>query len=154
MDNSRCKKLWKFFHAIWFMFELCDHSFELFYSLVTYRWLKQNFCRFLQGVDGGKKKTMKIRILPTSYYQSTFYNNSRRMKNTILFGNQSLTWFTAEIFAKYFANFFCCEKSKFFTCIVNKWLIVVISKSKEYCENYLFIFLNIFRIYRFCPLKL
>ena len=35
------------------------------------------------------------------------------MKETFLFGNQPLTRFTAEIFAKYFANFFCCEKSKF-----------------------------------------
>ena len=59
MHNSRCKKLWKFLHAILFMFELRDHSFELFYSLVTNRWLKHNFCRFLQGVDGGKKKPSK-----------------------------------------------------------------------------------------------
>ena len=39
------------------------------------------------------------------------------MKNTILFGNQSLTRFTSEIFAKMLQNilriFFCCEKLKF-----------------------------------------
>ena len=35
------------------------------------------------------------------------------MKNTILFGNQSLTWFTAEIFAKYFANFFVAKNRNF-----------------------------------------
>ena len=35
------------------------------------------------------------------------------MKNKIVFGNQSLRRFTAEIFAKDFAIFFCCEKSKF-----------------------------------------
>ena len=39
MYNSRCKKLQKFLHAILFMFQLRDHSFELFYSLITYRWL-------------------------------------------------------------------------------------------------------------------
>ena len=74
------------------------------------------------------------------------------------FGNQSLTRFTAENFAKYFvkyfANFFLLRKILIFTCIVNKWLIVIVRKSKECCENYLFIFLNIFRIYSFCPLKI
>ena len=60
------------------------------------------------------------------------------MKNSILFGNKSLTRFTAEIFAKILQNIlriFSIAKSEFFSCIVNKWLIVVIRKSKECCEN-------------------
>ena len=79
------------------------------------------------------------------------------MKNTILFGNQFLTRFTAEIFAKILQNILrilFVAKIEIFTCIVNNWLIVIIRKSKECCENDLFIFLNIFRIYRFCLLKI
>ena len=55
------------------------------------------------------------------------------MKNTILFVNQSLTWCTAEIFAKIlqkFCEFFLLRKIEICTCIVNKWLTVVIRKSK------------------------
>ena len=75
-----------------------------------------------------------------------------------LFADQSLTRFTAEIFAEILQNilrlFFLLRKIEIFTCIVNKWLIVIIHKSKECCEHYLFVFLNIFRIYRFYPLKI
>ena len=35
----------------------------------------------------------------------------------IVFVNQSPRRFTAEIFAKDFANFFCCEKSKFLNAL-------------------------------------
>ena len=41
------------------------------------------------------------------------------MKNTILFGNKSLTWFTAEIFAKILQNilriFFVAKNRNFYT---------------------------------------
>ena len=36
------------------------------------------------------------------------------MKKLISFRNQSLTRFTADIFAKYFSNFFCCDKRNFY----------------------------------------
>ena len=56
------------------------------------------------------------------------------MRKIILFGNQSLTRFTAEIFAKILQNilqiFFFFRKIEIFTCIMNKWLTVVIRKSK------------------------
>ena len=36
------------------------------------------------------------------------------MKNTFLFGNQSLTWFTAEIFAKILGIFFVAKNRNFY----------------------------------------
>ena len=53
------------------------------------------------------------------------------MKKTILFGNQYLTRFDAEIFAKILQNILriLLRKIEIFTCIVKKWLIVVIRKS-------------------------
>ena len=45
---------------------------------------------------------------------------------------------------KIFCEFFLLQKIEIFTCIRNKWLIMIIRKSKECCENYLFVLLNIF----------
>ena len=91
-----------------------------FILFISYQsMIKTEFMQiFVRCGRGYKKKTMKIRILPTSYYQSTFYNNSRQMKNTILFGNQYLTRFTAEIIAKILQNilriFFVAKNRNFF----------------------------------------
>ena len=42
------------------------------------------------------------------------------MKKKMLFGNQPLTRFTTENFAKYFAYFLFCEKSKLYILFVAK----------------------------------
>ena len=56
------------------------------------------------------------------------------MKNTILFGNQSLTWFTAEIFAKILQNilriFFVAKNRNFLHALwTNGWLSLFASRN-------------------------
>ena len=59
---------------ILFMFDFCDHSFELCYSLVTYRQLKQHSCRFWQGVKRGKKN---------KNHQNTYSSNISLLKHIL-----------------------------------------------------------------------
>ena len=119
MHNSRCKKLQKFLHAILFMFKLRDHSFELFYSLVTYRWLKQIFYRFLQGVDVGERnKNRQNFFVLWNIFIKMFRLDTFIVKSFVLL-ICSVIWF-----------FFPLKTFKIVSsCLIYKWILNVNGKN-------------------------
>ena len=71
-----------------------------------------------------------------------------------LFGNQSLTRFTAEIFA----NFYCCEKSKFVHALwTNDWMWLFASRKSVakiiYLYSWIFFEYTGFARWKFSPFK-